>query len=713
MREGREPMAADLDLQLLSLIDVFRRAPARLLNSGHPCRRVLRNASAQVLGEHVEVPEGWSRGGRLPFLYHLCRALGLLGRDGDHLRVDGARSARYFMAPAPDRTRQRVRAFRHADTWTELADLDELEIEMGARARGQGGPDMDRAVIARGLVFDAVSRLPVGEWTSLNDLFEAIRQDSPELLFPRETGPYYPGVARRKGAMLRVARKSGWATVEGAFILRVLESLARLGCVMFKDEESGGRDELHVTVAGLYALDTGPRPEDRSLTGGELVVQPTFELVVIARCPDVSLIFELERFATRTGPAPGTTYVLEEASVYRAVREGLEIEEILDFLHGHAQQPLPEPVVFALSDWARRQERIKVWRRSALIEFPDASALENYLIAMDLKASEARRVGDRWILVPDGDRRSVTRCLGQNYFTDLDYGADLPACVQTDGEGVLTITGAVARLDVRSRLATFCDPTTTASGEEGWRVTSEGLQRAEKAGVSAGKILDTLDELVDGGVPPALRVLVDAAAGHVGRVGLGQVTALVAERPGDVDRLAELPDVAPHVLRVLPGGVAIIRRQGEEQVRAALQALGVEEDPGVLTRKGVIPLAPDALDANATAAATAGGAGPSANGAAPAKQPQANGGGNGHGTTMTRAEVKRLLTRAVSDGREAVIRYDPGARRPLQDLRVAPVRIETRNGVGYLHARQRGRQATRKFSLKFVQGVRLLGADNA
>ena len=230
--------------------------------------------------------------------------------------------------------------------------------------------------------------------------------------------------------------------------------------------------------------------------------------------------------------------------------------------------------------------------------------------------------------------------------------------------------------------------------------------------MSAGRILDTLDELVDGGVPPALRVLVDAAAGHVGRVGMGQVTALVAERPGDVDRLAELPDVAPHVLRVLPGGVAIIRSEGEDEVRAALQALGVHEDEGVLTRKGVIPITPGASSPDMPAA------GATRNGAAgshPSLPAHGNGNGNGNGAgngpTMSRAEVKRLLTRAVSDGREAVIRYDPGARRPLQDLRVAPVRIETRNGVGYLHARQRGRQATRKFSLKFVQGVRLLGAD--
>jgi len=68
-----------------------------------------------------------------------------------------------------------------------------------------------------------------------------------------------------------------------------------------------------------------------------------------------------------------------------------------------------------------------------------------------------------------------------------------------------------------------------------------------------------------------------------------------------------------------------------------------------------------------------------------------------------------VLERAVEERREVVIRFDPGARRPLQDLRVEPLRLEKRNAVSYLVARQRGRAEPRRFSLNFVSGARLLG----
>jgi len=161
------------------------------------------------------------------------------------------------------------------------------------------------------------------------------------------------------------------------------------------------------------------------------------------------------------------------------------------------------------------------------------------------------------------------------------------------------------------------------------------------------------------------------------------VTALVTQRAGDAERVAELPEVAPSVLRVLPGGVVILKAEHEQRVRAALNSLGVVEDPSLLLR----------VDGASAASPVA-----------PPTAPAAVG-------VMDPAEVRRLLARAVADDREAVIRYDPGARMPLQDLRVAPLRIETKNGLGYLHARTPGRQTPRKFGMRFVQGVRLLGPE--
>ena len=201
--------ASGPDLQLLTLIDVFRRAPAALTATGHPSRRALRLASAQVLGEESVVPDTWVDGGRLPLLYHVSRALGLLRSDGDHLRVDGDRASEYFLAAPTDRVRQRARAFRRVETWTSLSSLAGFAVDLGPRGRGQGAPDMQRAARARGYVLDAVARLTVGRSTGVDALAADVLAQWPTLLFPSETGPYYPGVTRRPGLPSRVARGGG------------------------------------------------------------------------------------------------------------------------------------------------------------------------------------------------------------------------------------------------------------------------------------------------------------------------------------------------------------------------------------------------------------------------------------------------------------------------------------------------------------------------
>ena len=125
----------DLDHALLSLVAHFRGRLVRLLRSGLPDRRALREVTAVLAGDESEAPASWEAAGQGPFLYHLARALGLLAAEGGTVRVDGARAAAYFLASAPDRVRQRVRAWRGVATWTELCDLREFELDTGARAR--------------------------------------------------------------------------------------------------------------------------------------------------------------------------------------------------------------------------------------------------------------------------------------------------------------------------------------------------------------------------------------------------------------------------------------------------------------------------------------------------------------------------------------------------------------------------------------------------
>jgi len=654
------PSLVDVDHALLSLVAHFRGTLVRLLKSGLPGRRALREVTAALVGEEAEAPGGWEGAGPAPRLYHLARALGLLAAERGTVRVDGARATAYFLAPAADRVRQRVRAWRGVTTWSELCDLPGLDVDRGARARAHGAPDGHRAARARAAVYDQVAALPAGDWTPVAEVVASALDVDPTLLFPAETGPYYPGVTSRRAVATRVPRRPGVPLVEEAFVLRVLRLLTDLGAAELSEDE----DALRPTPAGLYALGTGPRPETPSPTGGELVVQPTCEVVVLSARTDVSLVFTLERFAVRTGPGPGTTYRFDEESVYRAVREGLEVPAILAFLEAHAGTGVPDTVAFTLRDWARRQERIRILRQAAVLEFPDPASLDAHLVAMDLAGTGARRVGERWVLVPRGDRRTVTRCLGQNYFTDLDYAATLPPCLELSPDLEVRELPERSRIDLDRLLGRFTER--DADGRR--RITPESLRGAPEQGLSAPAVVELVEELAVGGAPAALRELAEAAAGGLGPVAVGPVSALVADNPAELARLLELDVVSRRLLRVAGGGVALVEPGSEDALREAMDRLGVPLDPGLLERRSTT--------------------------AEPVR---------------TARQVRALLDQALDEGREVVIRFDPGARRPLQDLRVEPLRIEVRNGIPSLVARQRGRNDPRRFSLKFVSGVRLLG----
>jgi hypothetical protein len=655
------------DLDLLSVLSVFREAPARVLASGHPSRRVMKALRNAILGDEDTLATNWGAGDRVTLLYHLARSLGFVRRDAGHLRVDGAAADEYFLADSAERMRRRVRAYRGLVGWSELRALPGVLLDDGPRARANGAPDGGRVARARALVLDQAGTVPSEEWIPVARIDDELAAAAPALLFPAETGPYYPGVENRSGSVARLSRSGGWPYVEGAFIRSVLAWLEDLGAL--ESGEKDGETVFRLGPTGVYALGVGAKPPVDASAGGELVVQPTFEVVVLAERADVSLVLQLERFATRTGPGPGTTYRIEEATVYRAVREGMEISVILEFLAEHAKGPVPTNVAYALSDWSRRQDRIQVHRRAALIEFDDAMELDAQIDSMDLEGAGARIVGDRWIILADGDRRSITRCLGQNFFAELDYSMELPPCVEVLPDLTARVVADKARLDVDWQLSRF-----TEADEDGTvRITEASLAKATEAGLSAEQIAELMEAMVVGGAPPEVRVLADAVGGLMGPVAMGSATILVADRPEDLERILSLRAVEAQVLRPLGRTAVAIAPGAEAEVRSALAALGVAEDPALLQGTGETSQPAPAV-----------------------------------GVAMESAEVRSVLRRAVDEGREAVIRYDPGARQPLQDVRVVPERIETKNGVPYLHARQVGRQSTRKFSLRFVSSARLL-----
>jgi hypothetical protein len=106
----------------------------------------------------------------------------------------------------------------------------------------------------------------------------------------------------------------------------------------------------------LLGLD--PERERTKLAVGSLIVTPTFEVVLFKSGDDAELMHELDRFGIRERGGETVVFRIEEASVRRALVEGMGLEQLLLTLESNSRTPVPQNVSFSIRDWARRAGRM-------------------------------------------------------------------------------------------------------------------------------------------------------------------------------------------------------------------------------------------------------------------------------------------------------------------------------------------------------------------
>jgi hypothetical protein len=93
---------------------------------------------------------------------------------------------------------------------------------------------------------------------------------------------------------------------------------------------------------------------------------------------------KLSRFASRTKSDEVAHYRIAKDGVERAVVNGMDVAEILDFLEGNSRAPLPQNVVYSIGEWARRIS-FAAQRDVVLLTTDDAGALDRVLGTADVK----------------------------------------------------------------------------------------------------------------------------------------------------------------------------------------------------------------------------------------------------------------------------------------------------------------------------------------
>ncbi|MGB8344268.1 MAG: helicase-associated domain-containing protein [Ktedonobacteraceae bacterium] len=489
-----------------------------LVSSGMLARSALRqitdaldvDISPDQVHSEMDVP-------RLLFVRLLLQQLGLLRVRNSMLQ--GAPAEDFFALPLPERLRRCTRAWLHSPFWDELAFLPNVAARPGPQPLDAAHEEVvrSRQMVVERLLQEAAA------WQDIFAFIARAKLYMPYLLFPRQYGaradrysigsnPYGWDFRLRQGWL---TPREGWYLVEGGFIRALLLGpLHWLGLIETRLEGHVNQFRVspHLSLAGADEAATGEN-ESPPLSG-KLIVQPNFELIVLAPVSE-GLLVKLDRFAERVKLEHIAQYRLTKASVTRAIQLGLHVEDILPVLQGAADPgiDIPQNVRYSLAEWERQARRVELWQNAALIEVDDPALLDSLLADEATRALFRRRLSSTLAEAVASRLPALQAVLWQrDYLPAITPAPEQDALGESErrgargpqwqlrDDGLLRPLYTVVDLYLAAEVAQF----TTRDEQTSWpRITPATIQHAIESGLALSAIIRFLQAYGDGGVPPS------------------------------------------------------------------------------------------------------------------------------------------------------------------------------------------------------------------
>ncbi len=189
-----------------------------------------------------------------------------------------------------------------------------------------------------------------------------------------------------------------WGSTLLAFLYERLVPLGGAALGLLADGNAG----FAMTEVGRYLLGEVDDFElDLPEETGEAVIQPNFEIVFLAPSPVDQV--RARTFATPTaalqGPqSVGTLFVIERASVQRAVMAGQDAEQVVAAADDLSRQPLPANVSRQIRDWAADVRWVDV-RPALVVHCDDPETATRVQAAV---GKQGRRLSETVVELVDG-----------------------------------------------------------------------------------------------------------------------------------------------------------------------------------------------------------------------------------------------------------------------------------------------------------------------
>lgn len=475
---------------------------------------------------------------------------------------------------------------------------------------------LERLAAAREIICGAIEEITAPDpdaWYSIEKLAGLIQRHAPDLLFDRvndyeifaRSTPKnpsfrrpYTGVYRRiEGASIGAEARylsldTDWLEVEGAFVRQVVGETFRWLGVSETDEPSsdGEPQRFRLTTLGQHIMLGAPLLLDQTPVTSRVIVQPSFEVVVVDATNNWSLLAQLDVFAERRALDRAATFQLTQPALLRGLDQGWTGQRVIETLEAACGTPLPQNVRYSLEEWAALYEALTVHEAATLLEADTPAQLKRWLADPELASLLGRRLSATAVLVPARHRDLVVgRVLqGARGLRTIDYAKPPQAVLEARAPDLLEVTDGAADPYVRYCLGALGELLADSSENVVYRITPESVRRAAGEGWRAAAQLDFLKTAARGPLPPEL---VARLVGWSGQVPPLRAEALVAvQLPSDLLGWVELGRIRPigRLIRaLLTPTLALVSPADLDRLREELAERGLRLEEGPIAEIGV------------------------------------------------------------------------------------------------------------------------------
>lgn len=208
---------------------------------------------------------------------------------------------------------------------------------------------------------------PVSEWVDYHG-----RVNNPLLGVRRAGGDYGPVPDTSSMPMFWSADEASLEVFWSRHLLEMLSGLL-LPCGGIELGFDGEQRSVRLHDIGRYILGLIDDFEYEAAAGGEVIVQPDFEVLFMGPAPAAEA--RIAPLAERTGQRMGTMFRLTRKSVQDAAAAGITRERALADLETISARPLPDNVRRQVSDWFDATASVKL-REAWLVDAPDAETAD-------------------------------------------------------------------------------------------------------------------------------------------------------------------------------------------------------------------------------------------------------------------------------------------------------------------------------------------------